>query len=292
MLPWLVPTLSATVLYGIGQGLVKRNISNVPPARFCLYLMVAKSMVNLGFFLTQAHPNPFSAEGRSFLLAGVFAYLLDGTAWILYFQSIVHGPIAIVGTVSAAYPAFTVLFARIFLSEQLSGLQYLGLALVICSCLGLSYSKPTPGSKARSTAWIPLAAGALLLWGVAQTIVKWSYGLPAANEANLALFNTVGGALTLGVYGLWGTRGSPRVGPEWGKSALPMGMMAAGDLAVIIASRLGPISVVTPLSGAYPLVTLGFAWLVLKEKITPLQWGCIVAISVGLFLSLGLRSLQ
>src|SRR5206468_3061802 len=34
---WLIPTLTSLLLYGIGQGLVKKSISEVPPARFCLY---------------------------------------------------------------------------------------------------------------------------------------------------------------------------------------------------------------------------------------------------------------
>lgn len=64
-----------------------------------------------------------------------------------------------------------------------------------------------------------------------------------------------------------------------------MGMMASGDLGVLIASRYGKISIVTPLTGAYyPLVTLAFATLVLRERIVPLQWSCIAAILVGMFL--------
>ncbi|MGQ0505863.1 MAG: EamA family transporter [Myxococcaceae bacterium] len=97
--------------------------------------------------------------------------------------------------------------------------------------------------------------------------------------------NSVGGALTLGIYGWSTTRGQKSSATEWKQSAIPMGMMAAGDLAVIVASRLGPISVVSPLSGAYPLVTLGFAGVILKERITPLQWVCIGLIVVGMFLS-------
>ena len=285
-LVWMAPTLMATLFYGVGQGLVKRNIADVAPGRFCLYLLGAKAVVNLGFFVTQPHPNPFSPEGRAFFLAGLLAYLLDGIAWVLYFESIVAGPITIVGTLSAAYPAITILFARIFLGEVLSPAQYLGLALVIAACLGLSWA---PSSTANPTGrrWVPFAAAALLFWGMAQTIVKWSYSLPEANEANLALANTLGGALTLGIYGLWTTRKRPSVKGEWSRSALPMGLMAGGDLAVIIASRLGPISVVTPLSGAYPVVTLAFAWAALKERITGLQWVCIAAIVVGMFLSPG-----
>ena len=112
---WLMPALAALVLYGIGQGLVKKWISEVPPSRFCLYFVVAKAIVNLGFFLTNDHPNLSDPAGFHFLLVGAFAYMLDGAGWILYFESIVAGPITIVGTLSAAYPALTVIFAKFFL---------------------------------------------------------------------------------------------------------------------------------------------------------------------------------
>jgi len=74
---------------------------------------------------------------------------------------------------------------------------------------------------------------------------------------------------------------------EWTRSFLPMGMMAGGDLGVILATKSGPVSVVTPLTGAYPLVTLGFAALALKEKVSRLQWVCIAMILAGMVLSPG-----
>lgn len=284
---WLTPALTALFLYGIGQGLVKKWISEVPPARFCLYFVVAKALVNLGFFFTHPHPAVLAPEGRHFMWLGILAYILDGTGWILYFESIVAGPITIVGTLSAAYPALTVVFARFFLHEALLPIQYAGVALVISGCIGLSYAPPDPNAKVTNRRWIPLSFFALVLWGAAQTIVKYSYGLPGASEANLALFNTVGGALTLGTFGwLYGRKGT-HSGREWMRSFLPMGMMAAGDLAVIIATRNGPVSIVTPLTGAYPLVTLGFASLALHEKITRLQWCCIILILIGIYLSPG-----
>ena len=287
MMIWLLPAFAALFLYGVGQGLVKKWISEVPPARFCLYFVVAKALVNLGYFFSQEHPNPFAPESRAFLLTGIFAYILDGTGWILYFQSIVAGPITIVGTLSAAYPALTVLFARMFLGEALLPMQYVGVAVVILGCLGLSYSPPDPNAKVTSRKWVLYAGTALVLWGAAQTLVKYSYSLPGSNEANLALFNTFGGALTLGLFGLLKGRQGTHSGGEWLRSFLPMGMMAGGDLGVIIASKFGPISIVTPLTGAYPVVTLGFAALVLKEKITKLQWVCIIAIVGGMILSPG-----
>jgi drug/metabolite transporter (DMT)-like permease len=288
VLIWLIPSLLTLFLYGVGQGLVKMWISEVPPARFCLYFVVAKALVNLTWFMTHDHPNPFSQEGRLFLLIGVFAYILDGTGWILYFQSIVYGPITIVGTLSAAYPAITIIFARIFLAEQLTNIQYLGVILVILCCLGLSYAPADPNdpdAKITSKRWIPLAFFALILWSAAQTVMKYCYSLPESSEVNMLLFNTIGGALTLGVFGLrYGLKGT-HSGKEWIRSFMPMGMMAAGDMGVIIASSKGPISIISPLTGAYPMVTLAFAAVVLKEHITKFQWACIIFLLIGIYLT-------
>jgi transporter family protein len=281
---WLTPALVALFLYGIGQGLVKKWIGEVPPARFCLYYVLATSIVNLGFFFTQDHPPLLAANGRGFLGFGVLAYLFDGAAWILYFQSIVLGPVAIVGTLSAAYPALTVVFARIFLGEELAPLQYVAVTLVIGGCLGLSYSPAGDNSGVTSRRWIPLSLLALICWAASNTIIKHSYSLPGASEANLAVCSSVGGALSLGVFGLLRGRQGPHSVREWVHSFVPMGMMAGGSLGLIIAARHGPISIVTPLIGAYPVVTLIFAGLVLKERITRLQYGCIVAIIVGILL--------
>ncbi len=284
MIGWLAPALAALFLYGFGQGLVKKYISEVPPARFCLYFIFAKLIVNLGFFFTNEHPDPFAAEGREFMLVGILSYLMDGVGWILYFQSIIAGPITIVGTLSAAYPALTTLFARIFLHEELSTVQYVGVFTVISACALLSYSPTDPNDPTKSRRWIPMAAGALLIWGAGYTIMKYSYSLPGASEVNMSLFNSMGGIMTLGVYGFLFGRGGSHTPREWGRSFFPMAMMAGGDLGVIIASKTGPISIVTSLAGAYPVVTLAFAWVVLKERITVLQWGCIVAIISGIFM--------
>jgi transporter family protein len=281
---WLTPTLLALVAWGIGQGLVKKNIGEVSPARFCLFFVVAKAVVNFGYFLSNDHPDPFAAENLKFAYVGIFAYVLDGSAWILYFLSIVAGPITIVGTLSAAFPALTVLLAWFFLGEQLLPIQYVAVALVISGCIGLSYAPAGDGTgKIIKKYWVIYAGLALLLWGSAQVIVKHAYTFEGASEANMALFNTIGGVLTLGIYGGLYGRTSQRIKGEWFRSFLPMGMMAAGDLFVIIALSKGPSSMVTPISGAYPLVTLLFARFILSETISRFQWLCIALIMAGLF---------
>ena len=280
---WLAPGLLALLLYGLGQGFVKMWIGEVPPARFCLYFACARALVMACYFFLSSHTPVFAAQGRNVLAIGVLAYLLDGAGWIMYFQSIIAGPITIVGTLSAAYPAITIVFAHWFLGETLAPLQYVAVTLVIGGCIGLAYQPADAANKVTGRAWIALAFLALVLWGGAQTVVKYGYSL-GATDTNMALYSAIGALLTLGVYGLWKGRAGTHSVIEWTRSFLPMGMMAAGDLGVLIASRYGKISIVTPLTGAYPLVTLAFAALVLRERIAPLQWACIAAILVGIFL--------
>ena len=214
----------------------------------------------------------------------MLAYLFDGMAWILYFQSVVLGPVAIVGTLSAAYPALTIIFARLFLGEALTPLQYLAVTLVIGGGLGLSYAPAGGDGQVTNRRWIPFALLALLGWGTSNTLIKYAYSLPAANEANFAVCSSIGGALSLGVFGLLRGRQGTHTLRAWAHSFVPMGMMAGGSLGLIIAAHHGPISIVTPLIGAYPVVTIIFAALVLKEKISPLQYGCISAIISGMIL--------
>lgn len=248
--------------------------------------MVARTLVGAGYFVTQPHPPPFAEAGRAFMLCSVLVYVMDGLGWILYYRSIVHGPIAIVGTLSAAYPALTVLFAGIFLGEVLTAWQYLGVFLVLAACLGLAWSPSDPSQPRNSRDWVPLAASALLLWGAAQTVLKYAYGLPEAHEANVMLFMALGGWATLGVYGLRDGRTESGSLREWSHSMLPMAMMAGGDAAVIIATQKGPVSVVAPITAAYPIVTLAFARFVLEEPITGLQYASIAAALAGLYLTL------
>ena len=154
---WLTPALLALLLYGLGQGFVKMWIGEVSPARFCLYFACARALVMLSYFFANTRTSEFMLQGRYVIAVGLLAYLLDGTAWIMYFQSIIAGPITIVGTLSAAYPAVTIVFAHWFLGETLSPLQYCAVVLVIAGCIGLAYQPAGAPGAVAGRAWIALA---------------------------------------------------------------------------------------------------------------------------------------
>jgi drug/metabolite transporter (DMT)-like permease len=101
------------------------------------------------------------------------------------------------------------------------------------------------------------------------------------------IYSLAGAVATLGVYGVARGRGGEGGGAGWARAALPMGMLAGGDIGFIVATRYGPVSLTTPLSGAYPIVTVLFARLVLGERIGALQGVCIAAILGGMALAAG-----
>jgi drug/metabolite transporter (DMT)-like permease len=288
-LVWLPSVLVALLLYGFGQGLVKMYIAEVEPARYCLYFFCAKTALFVGFWAWSGRPSPIFEGGLQAFLMGTSAYVLEGIGWICYYESVAAGPITIVGTLSAAYGAPTVVFCNLFLGEKLARYQAMGVSLVIAGCMALAYD-PSSGQDAKATnrRWIPLAGTALVFWGLWQTLVKYTYNtfkvgdVSRVTDAHMALYNICGAFLTLGLYGLaFGRRGKTSPG-EWTRSIVPMLMMAGGDLGVIIATAVGPASIVTPLSSAYPLVTLAFAITVLKERLTALHVVAIGAVLAGM----------
>jgi len=283
-LPWLAPTLGALFAWGLAQGLVKKYIGEVSAASFCLYYAIANAVVNIAFWLFHDAPPAFAAEGQQFAFWGLLAYVLDGIARIFYYRSLTYGPISIVGTLSAAYPALTVIFARTFLGEDLTLMQGLGVAAVLLGCLALAWS-PSDSTTSTNGRWKVLAAIALVIWGISGTLIRYSYGFPGAHEANMALFIAIGGIVTLGTYGVLSGAAHSASRTEFLRSFGPMSVMALGGLLVAIAYKHGPATLVTPLAGAYPVVTLAFAWAVLKERPSAVQWGGIGLVLLGMVLT-------
>lgn len=292
---WIVPTMAALGLYGAGQVLVKKYISEVPPARYCLYFFFAKSAVNIGYFAYYYAKSKtgvgadLAALPASAFVVGILAYLIEGAAWVCYYESLARGPVSIVGTMSAAYAAPNVLLAYLFLGERLLAHQYVGVVFVILGCVFLGYAPEDgegDGGAKKGRTWIPLALTALGLWGVWQTLVKYTYDGYGVNDAQMALFNVAGAFSTLGVYGLARGRGGESAPGVWKLAIVPTAVMAGGDLAVIIATLTGKVGVVTPISGAYPVVTLGIARVVLKERISRSQWAAVCLIVAGMIASM------
>ena len=159
---WFVLAILSAFLWGFANIFVKLSTPKLGVTRMASLVVVIEGiMYSAGFF--SWHSNgaidlEYGAVAATSAFVGMVAYLC-------FFESVVDGQVAIVGTISAAYPSLTVVGALAFLSESLTAAQLIGVAAIICGIVALSY-EPNPHSRnsiPRRSLFFALLAFAL--WG-------------------------------------------------------------------------------------------------------------------------------
>lgn len=136
----------------------------------------------------------------------------------------------------------------------------------------------------KTNSWIYFSVAAALFWGVWGVVAKFIS--EAVNPYTNHLLFTVGMLATLPlVLGRLRRQTPARTGIGWG---LLSGVFAVtGNIAVFKAFVLGGLAaIVIPVTNLYPLVTIGFALLVFREKLNWLNGiGVLLAIPAVVMLS-------
>lgn len=175
------------------------------------------------------------------------------------------GP-AITSTVSATAPFFALLAAVLFIGERIPAHALLATCGVVGGIALVSWRGAAPGRGAASWALAIPVAGAVVR-GFAQAAVKAGLALWPSPFAATLIGYTVSSAVALGV-GRAST--APRRGPALFWFALTGVLNGAGVLALYSALGMAPVSLVAPIAGTYPLVTLLITAVFLREeRITP-----------------------
>lgn len=279
ILRWAIPLFCTVTFYGLAGGLWKT--STLDFGQFCVLFFAVKTFVNWAAWLTHGRPAPFGSERGAFLRGALLGQLVNGIAWICYFKALSTGPAAIVQTITAAYTALTVILALVFLKERLVAVQVLGVAMVVGSSISLGLT--SGATEGGSGLWFFASLGTLLSWGICTAIFKHAYNQPGANDTVFFLANWVGMGLTIFPFGLsQGGATLPQEGLALG--VLIVLLYALGDLTLFAAINRGPASVVSPLSGLYPLPTIAYSALVLKEQISSAQWVAVGVVLLALVL--------
>lgn len=277
---WAIPLFCTVFFYGLAGGLWKT--ASLEFAQFCVLFFVVKTFVNWGAWFANGRPKPLTPERRPFVRSAMLGQLVNGIAWICYFKALSTGPAAIVQTITAAYTALTVVLALVFLKERLVAIQVLGVALVVGSSVALGLTSG-PSSGGEGNIWFYASLGTLVCWGTCTAIFKHAYNQAGADDTVFFLINWVGMGLTVLPFGL--SQGGYHL-PE---KDLALGILivllySLGDLTLFAAINRGPASVVSPLSGLYPLPTIAYSALVLHERISTLQWVSVGVVLVALIL--------
>lgn len=272
---WLVAAVLSAVFAGLTSILAKCGIkttdSDVATAlRTCVVLAFAWLMVLLvGSASTIPH-----ISGRSLLFL-VLSGLATGASWLCYFRALALGDVNKVVPVDKSSTVLTVLLAIILFGETNNlAVKLAGTALLAVGVLLMIERKaPAPGTTtatAPRAAWLPYAVGSAVF--AALTTILAKYGI-ADVESNLATaIRTV--VVLVMAWGIVVGKGKlPQLRTlnrrELGFIALSGLATGASWLCYYYAVQNGLVSVVVPIDKLSILVSIGFSYLVFREKLTP-----------------------
>ena len=281
---WFVFSLSTAFLWGFGGVLAKVSTPKLGMARVSTLIFVVEGVMYVAGFLLW---RTITTIDLGYALLAVVSAILGVTAYLFFFESVMEGQVAVVGTISAAFPCLTVVGALAFLSESPTAAQLIGVGAIICGIVALAY-EPNPQSHSavphRSLIFALLAFAFWGLWSLTNKIVVDKIG--AGNVFGFYLVATTIVPLIYIWYRSTGDEPS-KVDPSWtawvaGASGLAINVF--GTFAFTFALSMGLASLVVPISSAYPIVTVAAALLLLHERLNRVQVAALACVIAGILM--------
>lgn len=207
------------------------------------------------------------------LMAGA----LGGAGLLTFYAALAQGTMGVVSPI-AAMGVLVPLIAGLASGERLTGAQTVGVSSAVIGIV--LASGPELSSKAP---WRPviLAGCAAVFFGIALL------GIAQGSKTSILMTMLVmrSFSVTAFLVSLIGWKSMRRVE---GAELWPLLVIGVIDVAANVcfgwATSLGALSIVSVLGSIYPIVTVGLAWLVHKERLAPIQYAGIAAAMLGVVL--------
>ncbi len=277
---WLPFSVATILFYGLGQVFAKETRTNISSANLLLILGANVFIMGIVYFIFFLDPGS-TYPVQTWLLAGAAA-ALSGAGYIGFYESLKHGKVSIVGTVIGAYAPWTVILALFFLGESMSLIEGIGVTLVVAAMLVFTYGGGN-GEKRTERLGIAFALMAFFFFGTSAALAK-------------GVMTDIGTTDFIGVYALvcpslwilyWLTteRGKFEM-PKSNKWILELSTLcfALGSITYYLAIQNGNVSIVTPITNLYPLLTIVVAKFRLREKLSLRQYVALAMLIVSVLL--------
>src|SRR5262245_55309941 len=278
---WMFWTAATVTSWGVWAVLAKVIGDGLTGAQSAALSTVGMVPVVLALALTKkgGAVQPGGRRGAFYALA---AGVVSGLGNVLYYDLYNRGGQAATAvSLTALYPVVTIALAAVFLGERVSRVQAVGLALALVAIYLFNVS----GEGGMLSGWLAYAFLPMALWGTAGFLSKVATAhLSGRLAALLLLAGFVLANLGLLAVAPWPERVSL---PLWGLVAALGFFLAFGNYTVVLAYADGKASVITPLAGLYPVVSVPLAVLLLGETVEPrTAAGIVCALAAVLALSI------
>ena len=280
---WLVFALASALLAGLTSILAKCGIrktdSDVATAvRTVVVVVFAWTMVGVaGSFGRIA-----DIDARSLLFL-ILSGLATGASWLCYFRALQLGDVNKVVPVDKSSTVLTIVLAFVFLGERVSLATAAAVASIGLGTLLMVEKRDVAGEPgARRGGWLPFAILSAVFASLTALLGK--AGIEGV-ESNLgtAVRCVVVLAMAWLVVLARGKGGLVRASPRGELGFLCLSGLATGGswLCYFRALQEGPASVVVPVEKLSVLVSIGFAFVVFRERLTRKGFAGLCLVTAG-----------
>jgi bacterial/archaeal transporter family protein len=262
MARWVGWTLATIVAWGI-WAILSKLLSDEIKSPAQAQVLSTIGIVPVVLALWMMNDSPAAGSRRRGILIALGSGIVSCLGNIAYFDVFSRGAkTATVIATTNLYPAVTVLLAIPLLKERLNRWQAVGIGLSLLAI----YLFNVPGEQGMFSPWLLFALLPIVLWGICGLMQKMSTNdVSGRTSAIWFLLSFAPVAAIMMVY-------DPLTGPiparAWLLAAGVGFTLALGNFTILLAfSSGGKASIIAPLAGLYPLVSIPIAIIALGESI-------------------------
>jgi len=135
MASWFFNSLVALVCFGFWAFLPKIAVRYISPKSAVIYEVLGVFTAGCFFFLATGRNIDTDVRG---ILPAVLTGVVGTIGFLCFLYALTAGSVSVVATLTALYPAITILLAVVFLKESITFRQVAGMGLAIFSVILLS----------------------------------------------------------------------------------------------------------------------------------------------------------
>lgn len=257
---WLFWTAAAVMSWGVWAVLAKVLGGGLTGTQSQVLSTIGTVPVIL--ILARSRDLTIRRGGRRGIYFALAAGIVSGLGNVPYYDLYGRGGTAATAvSLTALYPLVTIFLAAALLGERVNRIQTAGLVLALAAIYLFNVSE----EGGLLSGWLAYAFLPLVMWGVAGFLSKLATNyLSGGLAALLVLVGFLVANVALAATVPWPGEVTPRT---WALVASLGFFLAFGNFAVVKAYAGGKASVITPLAGLYPLVSVPIAVLVFDETV-------------------------
>jgi len=275
---WLLFAIGTMLCYATAQQFSKKGLLLIGSYQTGVLYTTASVVIQTSYWLLL----PDSVQGDIWgILTAIIAGVIGSLGFVFYIFALKIGKVSIVSVMTAGYPMISVVLALMFLNETLTLLQFFAIMMIVGAMILLSAPESSQKDNAdgtkRSRRWLFWAIMAMIFWGL--WAVPSKIAIESIGETDYIFIDSLTMVLVWVPLWLWIEKGKMTRGFHNLKFSGFAGVMASiGTVCLFLAISNGNVSIVTPVTSIYPLLTVILARFTLKEK---LGWMQYIAVLIG-----------